>query len=82
MKRDWISQLKIHQIDRIENNLNESGNIDGSTVEKNARNKRETHNHASDPINKKRTPTYHASTFIKIYGGEVCMNGNQMGTDN
>ena len=66
---------KTHQIDRSENHLGyESGNIQWVTPEENNRNKRDTHNHARDPITRKPTPTYIAwRNLLKRHGDEVCI---------
>lgn len=69
-----LPPFKGAQIDRDNNDLGyESGNIRWVTVEENTRNKRNTHNHARDPVTRKKTPTYDAwINLLTNYGDEVC----------
>lgn len=70
-----LPPFKGAQIDRDNNDLGyESGNIRWVTVEENARNKRETHNHARNPVTRKATPTYIVwRDMIRKYYSEVCI---------
>lgn len=76
-----------HQLDRPNNNKSyQPDNICWKTPEENQRNKRNTHNHSSAPINKKQTPTYNSwSGLIKNHYSEVCIEWRYDGnpdTDN
>ena len=75
LSRSNLEEEKETISDLIENHLGyESGNLRWVTREINVRNRRNTHNHASDPINKKKTPTYLAwRSLIKKHGDEVCI---------